>query len=78
MRMNFLDWAPRLNDYVLDGMKTIYWDERESPLPMFYKPKKKNSKVVLKWAQDHALNQGYGHLLPFIEEIFARYVKTRW
>jgi hypothetical protein len=72
----FLDGEPRLND---DATNTLnYVDAGELWLPMFARPGGQKARDLLKWTNEHALKNGYSHLLPVVRCIYDRYVAMRW
>ena len=71
MRLHFLDWVPSLTDYIVGKLRVYSADC--SDLPLFttpkHVPKGQKRQHAIKWARDHAANNGYDYLLGFIEAI---------
>ncbi len=58
--------------------ETRYYDPDSNYLPYFWTPKKTNRVESLKWAEKHARDNDYAHLIPFIRRLFIIYTDTRW
>ena len=76
MRSEFLQWADNMHAYT--KKETRYYDPDSNYLPYFWTPKKTNHVETLKWAEKHARDNDYAHLIPFIRRLFTIYTDTRW
>ena len=59
------------NKYTMTDLTSNY-------LPYFYKPKKTSKDTILSWAAEHAIDNNYAQLLPFIRAMVNTYATERW